>query len=190
MKLVQTASQTVGPFFHKALIRDDWNILVTDATVGQRIIVEGRILDGDGQPVPDAMVEIWQANAAGRYNHPDDMQEKALDPHFLGFGRCPTDAEGYFRFRTVLPGPVEGRENRPQAPHISLSVFARGLLNRLVTRLYFPDEPLNESDTLLASMPADRRATLVAKLTRHDPEPVFRFDIHLQGEHETVFLDI
>lgn len=190
MKLVQTASQTVGPFFHKALIRDDWNILVTDATVGQRIIVEGRILDGDSQPVPDAMVEIWQANAAGRYNHPEDTQEKALDPHFLGFGRCPTDTEGYFRFRTVLPGPVEGRDGAPQAPHVNLSVFARGLLKRLITRLYFPDEPLNEGDRLLASIPADRRATLVAKLTRRDPEPVFRFDIHLQGEHETAFLDI
>jgi protocatechuate 3,4-dioxygenase alpha subunit len=148
------------------------------------------VLDGAGDAVRDAMVEIWQANAAGRYDHPEDTQEKTLDPHFNGFGRCATDGEGYFRFRTITPGSVYGRADRAQAPHIKVSVFARGLLNRLVTRIYFSDHPMNAGDPVLATIPAARRQTIIAQLVRSEPERVFRFDIHLQGPRETVFLDL
>jgi len=194
-KLMPTPSQTVGPFFHLGLARPEWGDLTRGGPggnpVGERIAIEGRIMDGDGLPVPDAMVELWQANAAGRYNHPDDRQtDKPLDPNFRGYGRVATDAEGRFRIVTIKPGPVPGRGNSLQAPHINLAVFGRGLLKHLYTRLYFADEPANANDPLLTPIDdAAARRTLLA--TREAAaEAAYRFDIVLQGEHETVFLDI
>ena len=187
MKLVPTASQTVGPYW---LVGLDWpgaNVLAGDGTEGERIEIEGRILDGDGAPVIDAMVEIWQANAQGRYDHPEDRQDKQLDPGFKGFGRAATDNEGRFRFITVKPGPVPGPGNSLQAPHLVVAIFARGLLKQLVTRLYFPDEPLNADDPVLnlVEQPA-RRATIVAEAAG---ERRYSWTVVLQGENETVFFD-
>lgn len=186
-----TPSQTIGPFFHNALLHEGWNDLAARGAPGQRVVIEGRVLDGDGAPVSDAMLEIWQANAAGRYDHPEDRQEKPLEPKFHGFGRTATDAQGRFRFSTIKPGPVPGRGDAVQAPHINLTIFARGLLRQLVTRLYFPDEPLNASDPLLNSLPADRKATMIARpVGLSGVERVLNFDVILQGAHETVFLDV
>jgi len=172
----QTPWQTVGPFFHYGLIRDGGSVLVDDATPGDRISVTGRVLDGAGQPVPDALVEIWQADSAGRY---------AGDSAFTGFGRSATGEDGTFHFRTIRPGRVAGPGNSLQAPHIAVGVMGRGLLKRLVTRLYFADSPDNADDPILALVPAERRDTLIA---RNDGE-AWRFDIVLQGDGETVFLD-
>jgi len=191
MGLRQTPSQTVGPFFSKALIREGWNDLVARGASGQPLVIAGRVLDGEGAPVPDALLEIWQANAAGRYDHPDDTRDTPLDSHFRGFGRAGTDEQGRFRFRTIKPGPVPGAGTALQAPHINVSVFARGLLKRLVTRIYFPDEPLNAHDPVLNSLPdAARRATLIARPADGKAEPVLHFDLVLQGDNETVFFDI
>src|SRR5262249_41939214 len=194
-KLIPTPSQTVGPFFHLGLARPEWGDLTRvgpagGLPAGQRIAIEGSVIDGDGLPVPDAMIEIWQANAAGRYNHPDDPQtDKPLDPNFRGYGRVATDAEGRFRVVTVNPGPVPGRGNSLQAPHISFAVFGRGLLKHLYTRLYFADEAGNANDPLLTSIEDETaRRTLIA--TRAAPDAAYRFDIVLQGDNETVFLDI
>lgn len=191
-KLIPTPSQTVGPFFHLALDRPEWADLTRGGAAGERLIVTGRVLDGDGAPVADACLELWQANAAGRYAHPDDTRtDKPLDPHFLGFGRVSTDAEGRFRFVTIRPGPVPGRGNAWQAPHIAVTVFARGLLRQLVTRIYFADEPANASDPVLSAI-ADPavRATLVARRTAAGDVPTYHFDIILQGAGETAFFEV
>jgi protocatechuate 3,4-dioxygenase alpha subunit len=191
-----TPSQTIGPFFHRALLHEGWNDLAGRGAAGERVIIEGRVLDGDGAPVGDAMVEVWQANAAGRYEHPEDRQEnghaqRPIDPQFHGFGRTATDQDGRFHLRTIKPGPVTGRGDAPLAPHISVSIFARGLLKRLVTRIYFPGEPLNDSDPLLSTLPVARGATLIARAEDGGAaERVLHFDIVLQGENETVFLDV
>lgn len=187
-----TSSQTIGPFFHRALMHQGWNDLAACGAAGERVIIDGRVLDGDGAPVSDAMLEIWQANAAGRYDHPEDRQEKLLDPNFHGFGRTSTDAEGRFRFLTIKPGPVPGRSGTVQAPHINLTIFARGLLRQLVTRIYFPDEPLNSNDTVLSALPAERGATLIARPAGEggDAGRLLSFDVVLQGANETVFLDV
>lgn len=194
----QTASQTVGPYFHYALTPEPYGrpglaggVLVTGDTPGERIRVEGRVFDGEGQPVTDAMVEIWQANAAGRYNHPaDGRDEVALDPGFRGFGRVATEADGTFRFDTVKPGAVPGRGNTLQAPHINLILFARGMLDHAFTRVYFADEAkANGNDPVLSSVEAARRGTLVADRHETPGGIVYRFDIRLQGEAETVFFD-
>jgi protocatechuate 3,4-dioxygenase, alpha subunit len=195
-----TPSQTIGPFFHRALLHEGWheggqepgNDLAARGAAGERVEIEGRLLDGDGAPVTDAMIEVWQANAAGRYNHPEDLQEsKPRDPNFHGFGRVATGPDGRFRLRTVKPGAVPGSDSAQQAPHISVSIFARGLLKRLVTRIYFPGEPLNETDPLLSALPADRCATLIARVVDADAaQRVLYFDIVLQGDNETVFLDL
>jgi protocatechuate 3,4-dioxygenase, alpha subunit len=187
MSLPQTPSQTIGPFFRPSLFRAGQESLVTPQSRGERITIEGRLVDGDGAPVSDAMIELWQANADGRYEHPDDAQEKLLDPHFHGFGRAATDERGCFRFQTIKPAAVPGLGNALQAPHISVSIFARGLLKRLVTRIYFPDEPMNKADAVLNSVAPARRSTLIARLERPD---VLRFDIVLQGNNETVFFDV
>jgi protocatechuate 3,4-dioxygenase alpha subunit len=192
-KLIPTASQTVGPFFHLGLDRPDWADLTRDNPSGERIIIEGWVGDGDGAPVPDALIEVWQANAAGRYNHPDDQQtDKPLDPHFRGFGRVATDAEGRFRILTIRPGAVAGRDNALQAPHLTLAIFARGLLRHLYTRLYFADEPANADDPLLSSIEDETaRGTLLARPSgAGGGTAAYQFDIVLQGERETVFLDI
>lgn len=191
--LIPTPSQTVGPFFRYALDRADWSDLTAAGAVGQKIVIEGRVIDGDGAPAADAVLEIWQANAAGRYAHPEDTQEKPLDPKFRGFGRTCTDAEGRYRFTTIRPGAVPGRGNALQAPHINVSIFARGLLNRLVTRIYFADEPANETDPVLSAIEdPDVRRTLVAERNADDKgrPAAYRFDIVLQGEGETAFFDI
>jgi protocatechuate 3,4-dioxygenase alpha subunit len=196
MSRTVTPSQTIGPFFHRALLHEGWNDLAARGAAGERVAIEGRVLDGDGAPVGDAMVEIWQANAAGRYAHSEDHQEKdreerPLDPNFHGFGRTATNPDGRFRLRTVKPGSVPGLGGLQQAPHINVSIFARGLLKRLVTRIYFPDEPLNEADPLLRALPAARRATLIARAAAGGAaESVLHFDIVLQGDGETVFLDV
>jgi protocatechuate 3,4-dioxygenase alpha subunit len=190
MKLLPTASQTVGPFFSFGLERPEWADLTDGGkALGEAVRIEGRLTDGDGAPVPDALIEIWQANAAGRYDHPEDGQETARDPHFRGFGRCATKTDGGFAFATVRPGPVPGRGNALQAPHIGVCLFARGLLRHLYTRLYFEDRAaLNDADPVLASIEdAALRRTLVA---RQIAPATWRFDIRLQGEGETAFFDV
>jgi len=183
-----TPPQTVGPFFHPALLRADapGNRLAGPATPGEPIRIVGRVLDGDRAPVPDALVELWQADALGRYCHPADRWPTPSAPAFTGFGRCGTDEAGAFWFETVKPGPVPAPGGGRQAPHLSLTIFARGLLDLLATRLYFDDEPANESDPVLGLVPAERRRTL---LTRREPgaAATYRCEIVLQGEGETVF---
>jgi protocatechuate 3,4-dioxygenase alpha subunit len=184
-----TPSQTVGPFFEPALLRADAprNVLVGSETVGERIRIEGRVLDGERAPVPDALVELWQANGHGRYNHPLDRRDLPLDQAFTGFGRSGTDDDGRFWFETIKPGLVPAPDGGMQAPHVCLTVFARGLLDHLFTRLYFADEPANLADPVLGLVPAERRATLVAVRDDGAGVAVYRMDIVLQGVGETVF---
>jgi protocatechuate 3,4-dioxygenase, alpha subunit len=182
-----TPFQTLGPFFHHALPFEGGETLVAETTAGQRIAIEGIVRDGAGALVPDALIEIWQANAAGRYNHPDDTQDKPLDPAFSGFGRTATDAAGRFSFLTIKPGSVPDGSGRAQAPHVVVGILARGILTRLVTRIYFDDEPANAVDPVLETVPADRRSTLLAS---HEGDGRYRFDIRLQGDGETVFFDV
>jgi protocatechuate 3,4-dioxygenase alpha subunit len=187
----QTPSQTVGPFFSLGLTRQSANVLRSDSTQGEKIRVEGQVFDGDGQPVPDAMVEIWQANAYGRYNHPDDKQEKPLDPTFIGWGRSGTDKNGLFSFETIKPGSIPGPNESAQAPHINVTVFARGMLVHAYTRIYFGDEAANDSDPILSAIKnKQRRKTLIANREDRNGLAVYRFDIRLQGENETVFFDM
>jgi protocatechuate 3,4-dioxygenase alpha subunit len=187
--LGQTPSQTVGPFFHFSLPRKGLEVLVTDQTLGERIVIEGRVVDGQGEPLDDAMIEIWQANAAGRYDHPDDQQQKPLDPAFHGFGRSQTEKDGRYRFLTIRPGAVPGPGNTLQAPHINLTFFSRGLLKHLFTRIYFEDEPRNADDPVLGLVSDERRSTLIAKKKQGDGA-TYVFDIILQGPGETVFFDL
>ena len=186
----QTPSQTVGPFFGVGLTRpsQSQHVLVSERTDGERIRIEGRVLDGVGSPIEDALVEIWQANAHGRYRHPLDTGPAALDPAFFGFGRCPTDAHGTFRFDTVKPGSIRAANGTAQAPHISVTVFARGMLVHAFTRMYFGDDAL-DADPVLALVDNARRRTLVAERTTNGSLVVYRWDIRLQGERETVFFD-
>lgn len=203
--LKQTPSQTAGPFVHIGLIphqagfaifeRDFSHVLVAPETRGERIRIEGRIFDGLGALVRDALVEIWQANAAGRYDHPADRQhDKPLDPTFRGWGRTGTDFEtGLYAFETIKPGAVVGRPgHRPSAPHITLWIAARGVNVGLTTRLYFSDEQAaNAADPALDIVePPSRRETLIAKREERRGEIVYVFDIRLQGEGETVFFDV
>jgi protocatechuate 3,4-dioxygenase alpha subunit len=183
-----TPSQTVGPFFHFALLDRDQSKLV-DPDHPSAIRIAGTVFDGAGEPVNDAMLEIWQANSAGRYAHPEDTREDLpLDENFSGFGRCGTDAEGRFGFVTIKPGPVPGPDGRPQAPHIDVEIFARGLLKQLVTRIYFPDEEAaNASDPVLNSIEdPELQSTLIARAV----DSGLRFDIRLQGEGQTAFFDV
>lgn len=192
MKLIPTATQTAGPFFHFGLARPEWADLTNGGKAqGEKITLEGLVTDGDGAPVPDAIVEIWQANAAGRYAHPEDKQDKPLDPNFRGFGRAFTDQQGLYRFTTVKPGAVPGRGNALQAPHIAMSLAARGLLHHLFTRVYFPGEALNKTDPVLGAIDdsAAQKTLVAAAKDKTNGAAVFRFDIVLQGKNETVFLD-
>lgn len=193
MTLTLTGSQTVGPFFRKGLERPEWSDLTTAGTAGKKIHIAGDLIDGQGESVPDGLVEIWQANAAGKYAHPADAQPKPLDPHFRGFGRACTDAQGRFMFVTVLPGAVTDAGGIVHAPHINVSVFSRGLLKRLITRIYFSDHATeNAADPLLKSIAHDDlRNTLIAvRLDDVAAVPTYRFPIILQGDGETAFLDV
>ncbi len=181
-----TPSQTVGPFF-AILVPERGSVrLRAEETPGAPIRVEGVVRDGTGAAVPDALVEVWQADAAGRCQHPEDPRSSGPDPAFAGFGRVHTDPAGRFGIETIKPGRVPG-PGRLQAPHLVVGLFARGLLARLVTRIYFDDEPSNAGDPVLARVPPDRRPTLVAA-SRGDG--AYRFDIALQGPDETVFFDV
>jgi protocatechuate 3,4-dioxygenase alpha subunit len=184
-----TPSQTVGPFFRLGMDRPEWSDLTRDGARGEKIAIEGRVLDGDGAPVDDALLEIWQADAEGRYDHPDDPRR--ADPGFHGFGRSITDDGGRFRFVTIRPGRVPGRGGALQAPHVDLTVFARGLLKHLVTRIYFADEQSNDSDPVLAGIAdAAVRRTLLAVREGGAGVPLYRFDVVLQGKGETAFFDV
>jgi protocatechuate 3,4-dioxygenase alpha subunit len=183
-----TPSQTIGPFLHIELPYEGEDRLVTPNHPGAFRLI-GVLTDGEGDAVDDALIEIWQANAAGRYAHPeDDREDLPLEDGFTGFGRCATDSEGRFEFTTIKPGPVPGPDDRRQAPHIDVSVFARGLLNRLVTRIYFPDEEeANAADPVLSLIEDEAlRRTLVAV----PEEGALRFDIRLQGDGQTAFFVI
>jgi protocatechuate 3,4-dioxygenase alpha subunit len=182
-----TPFQTVGPYFAICLGEPGCAHLAIDGALGRRVTIEGTVFDGEGAPVPDALVEIWQANAAGRYAHPEDDRQMPLDPNFTGYGRAPTDDQGHFAIETVMPGRVPGPEHTLQAPHLLLSILARGILTRLVTRVYFDDEPSTLGDPILQLVPAERRATLLAHRTGGD---AYRFDLRLQGEGETGFFDV
>jgi len=179
-----TPSQTVGPFFTIGLLWEDGPFVVPEGTDGA-IHIGGRVLDGDGEPVPDALIETWQADPQGRFDHPDDPRGRV--DGFRGFGRCTTTDEGRWRIVTRKPGPVPAADGLTQAPHLAVSLFARGLLNRLVTRIYFGDEaPANAGDPVLGLLDEERRATLVAR-------PVaggYELDLRLQGDRETAFLRI
>lgn len=186
--LTPTASQTAGPFFHLGCTeRSSVGTLATPDTPGERIKLTCCVLDGDGTPVNDAMIEIWQANAQGKYNHPEDSQPKAADPAFRGFGRLATDENGACTFATIVPGRVPANDGTLQAAHINVSVFARGILKRLATRIYFADDPAVSGDSVLALVPDERRATLLAKQAGAGE---WVFEIHLCGEKETVFFDV
>lgn len=192
----QTPSQTVGPYFSMRLAAsDDDAVMAFRDTPGQGIVVTGRVLDGNGDPVGDALVEIWQADAAGRYRHPfDDDRPVAASERFTGFGRARTGFDdGVWSVRTIKPGQVAGPDGQGlQAPHLNVCVQGRGMLNPLFTRVYFSDEAdANAADAVLAAVPADRRGTLVAEPeTGSDGDVLtYRFDVRLQGPGETVFLD-
>ena len=182
-----TPSQTVGPFFSIGLAHLNRADL-SAGTTGERITIQGKIIDGDGQPVPDAILEIWQADASGRYHHPEHSATPSDATPFFGFGRIPTDDQGLFSFTTVKPGPVHSPDGKPQAPHLQISVFMRGLLKQLVTRLYFPEEPLNASDPVLQIVPESRRETLIARQPSQH-QNTLEWIVCLQGGNETVFFD-
>jgi protocatechuate 3,4-dioxygenase alpha subunit len=194
-RLPLTPSQTVGPFFHDCLLRVDARIdsLAAESTDGVRIRVEGRVMDGDGAGVPDAVIETWQANHYGRYNHAADRRKLHLDPSFLGFGRIGTDEAGRFAFATIKPGVAPRENGTGEAPHIAISVFARGLLNHLVTRMYFEDEPTNATDPVMLLVPEERRSTIIARKPTNEhgglAAQTYQFDIVLQGSGETVFFE-
>lgn len=193
MSLKQTPSQTIGPFFAYSLAAPQYGYahdgicsgrLAEDPVSGERIRIVGRVLDGAGNPVSDALVEIWQADPEGRYPHPADR--RGANASFHGFGRfgTGTDPENRFTFDTVKPGSVDGE----QAPHVSVILFMRGMLSHAYTRIYFADEPeANARDPVLRSVPAERRGTLIA---RSEEPATYRFDIVMQGDNETVFFDV
>ncbi|OHC24845.1 MAG: protocatechuate 3,4-dioxygenase subunit alpha [Pseudomonadales bacterium RIFCSPHIGHO2_12_FULL_40_16] len=202
-ELHETPSQTGGPYVHIGLLPQQANIevfennfnnqLVKENTLGERIRLEGQVFDGLGLPLRDVLIEIWQADANGVYPSAADMQGKAVDPNFLGWGRTGADFEtGFWSFNTIKPGSVPGRKGTTQAPHIALIIFARGINIGLNTRVYFEDEAeANAQDPVLKGIEwAPRRQTLIAKREERDGEVVYRFDIRIQGEDETVFLDI
>jgi protocatechuate 3,4-dioxygenase alpha subunit len=201
MSLQATTSQTVGPFFQIGLARFYIDDLTSPGISSEVIEIEGRVFDGDGQPVPDGVIEIWQADAEGKYARPgfsdeaegiqnNDVQAKELMQRgqggVRGFGRVPTQPDGSFRFKTIKPGRVPAPDGTLQAPHIAVSVFTRGLLRRLVTRIYFPDEPGNAEDFALKLVEPGRRHTLIAKKLR---EGRLEWNVLLQGGDETVFFD-
>lgn len=196
----QTPGQTVGPFFSQGLVRARRDeppvfqaVLATERTRGERLRIEGAVFDGLERPIPDALIELWQADADGRYAHPlqpapPASAAPAHAPTFHGFGRCASDDAGCFAFETVRPGAVPGTGGTPQAPHINVILGARGMARLAFTRLYFADDPALASDPVLALVPEARRATLLAQRVAGAPG-TYRFDLHLQGARETVFFD-
>jgi protocatechuate 3,4-dioxygenase alpha subunit len=199
----ETPSQTAGPYVHiglapaaagfKLFERELGRVIAGPRSKGERIRVVGRVLDGAGAPVTDVLIEVWQANTAGRYNHPEDPSGQETEPDFSGFGRVIPDFEtGVFSFETVKPGPVPGPGGLSQAPHLNLWLVARGINLGLNTRMYFGDEDkANAADPVLGRIDsAARRQTLIAPRDNTGDMPLYRFDIHLQGASETVFLDI
>jgi protocatechuate 3,4-dioxygenase alpha subunit len=189
MSLQATTSQTVGPYFKIGLQWLNRDNLAGDGVSGERVTIQGRVLDGDGVPIPDAVVEVWQANAHGRYAHAEDTQDKPLERGFLGYGRIPANKDGAFRLTTIKPGPVPGPDGKEQAPHLVISVFMRGLLKRLVTRMYFPDDARNALDPILNLVEPARRSTLIAKNTAGSPGAL-EWNVVLQRADETVFFDL
>jgi len=182
-----TPSQTVGPYFGIMVRGRSECRQVSDATAGTRIVIEGRLFDGGGNVIPDALVETWQADAKGRYRHPEDSFASGADPAFEGYGWAHTQGDGGFRFETIKPGQVAAPDGGTQAPHIIVSVMARGILTRFITRIYFDDEPANAEDPILALVPEDRRQTLIA---RHSGDGRYLFNLVMQGAGETVFFDV
>ena len=186
MSLRASTSQTIGPYLRIGL---EWMViedLAPQGVTGERVQISGKVFDADGKPVNDAAVEIWQANSHGKYASPEDRQDKPLDPGFRGYGRSLTGEDGAFRFSTIKPGRVPGLDGKPQARHITVTIFMRGLLKQLQTRVYFPDDPANSDDPVLNLVPAERRGTLIAK-KRSDG--TLEWNVVLQGENETVFFD-
>jgi protocatechuate 3,4-dioxygenase, alpha subunit len=201
--LKETASQTAGPYVHIGLAPQQAgfdifennfsNVLASPKVKGERIRIEGRVIDGSGTPLRDVLLEIWQANAAGRYDHPADRQAKPLDEAFRGWGRSCSDFEsGVYAFETIKPGPVAGRSGREMAPHVNFWIVARGINIGLHTRMYFSDEQAaNAKDPVLNLIEWEvRRKTLVARREERDGKVIYRFDIVLQGPDETVFFDL
>ena len=180
MSEIATPSQTVGPFFHIGLNAIAVNDLTTGLATAERIHISGHVLDGDGKAVIDALIEVWQANTDGAYPNQQTV--------FKGYGRIATDSQGAFSFTTIKPGRVAGPRATLQAPHIAVNVFMRGLLKHLVTRIYFPDEPSNDEDTILQSVAVTRRDTLISRTVVGNRQTL-TWNIMLQGEHETVFFD-
>ena len=189
LRLGATPSQTVGPYLHIGL---DWlntTDLASPGVAGERIVIQGRLLDADRAPIPDGVIEIWQANSHGRYAHPDDGRVLPLESGFSGFGRTPTGGNGEFRFSTIKPGRVPATNGQLQAPHIMVNVFARGLLRQAVTRVYFPDDD-HALDPVMASVPVNRRMTLIAQSVAGQVG-VFEWNVLLGGDqNETVFFDV
>jgi protocatechuate 3,4-dioxygenase, alpha subunit len=202
--LPETPSQTAGPYVHIGLIPNQAGFdifqnnfggdIAGPGVAGERITIEGRIFDASGHVAKDVLVETWQANAAGRYNHPADRQDKTLDPAFRGWARTGTDFEtGLYRIRTVKPGAVAGRRGRKtMAPHVSFWIAARGINIGLATRMYFADEiAANATDPVLNIIEQpERRQTLIAARSEHDGQTIYTFDILLGGARETVFFDV
>ncbi len=188
MKKTLTSSQTVGPYFHFGLRQIP--LLASDDIPGDRITISGRVLDGQGDVVADCMIETWQANARGKYDHPEDDQDRQTTPGFNGFGRLFVNNEGMFDITTIKPGAVRWMESGEQAPHINVSVFARGVLKRMATRVYFGDEPGNAEDPVLRSIgDAERAGTLIAQPVDGKPG-AYTWDIVLKGDRETVFFEV
>jgi protocatechuate 3,4-dioxygenase, alpha subunit len=184
-----TPSQTVGPYFAMRLPWPEGPFVVPEGTPGAITII-GRLYDGAGNVIPDGMIETWQADPDGRFAHPDDPRGPVAAGYraFRGFGRCQTELDGSFRIVTLKPGPLPFGDGRTEAPHIDVSVFSRGMLDRSVTRIYFPDEAAaNAADPVLAAVPAERRGTLIGMPAG---EGLLRWDVHMQGKQETVFFDL
>jgi protocatechuate 3,4-dioxygenase, alpha subunit len=186
MSLFASGSQTVGPYLHIGLTWLNTAKIAGPGVKGERFSLQGRLVDGDGAGVSDGLIEIWQANAEGKFAHPEDRQKKTLEKGFRGFGRIPTDAKGAFKFTTIKPGRVPGPDGKLQAPHLSVTVFMRGLLKQLSTRMYFPGDAANAQDPLLKLVPAARRATLIAQ---REGKGILEWNIVLQGKDETAFFD-
>lgn len=186
MSRALTPSQTIGPFYFGTIINAYRHDLAPRGVAGERLEIELTLHDADGAIVPDGLFEVWQANSHGRYDHPEDRRNLPLDPGFDGFGRASTDTAGRATFSTIKPGRVPWPAGGLQAPHINISVFARGVLNRLATRLYFEGDPELAEDPVLKLVEPARRATLIAK---RDASGIWRLPIHLGGAHETVFFD-